>query len=89
MLVVAKRSLLLYSIYAKRGDPHSNGLCMFIQSRNVAASTWLRLSLDSRLSTYCAEVAQATQPNVAIASITLDAPGIEGTYLTVICHAHE
>ena len=67
MLVLPNVNLLLYSVYAKRGDPHSNWLCTFIQFRNVAASTWLRLSLHYRLSTYCSEVAQATPPNVSLA----------------------
>ena len=38
----------------RRGDPHSNGLCRFSQFKNVAGSIWLRLWLDTRMSTYLA-----------------------------------
>ena len=77
---------------ARRGNPHSNGLCRFSEFRNVLASTWLPLWLDSRMSTYGAEVAQATPPNVSIASNTWICQALKPhmwLYVTVICHAHE
>ena len=69
---------------ARRGDARWNGWCRFNQVRNVAVSAWSRFWLDSRKSTCCSDVTQATPPKVSIASITWDATGIELTHFAIV-----
>ena len=79
----ATLTTILLTRDVRRGDPHSNGLWRFSLFRNVAASTWLRLWLHSRLSKWCAEVVLATLPNVSISSINLGVVDLECTHVAL------